>query len=174
MAFPGAKVVVLCCFFVHFVVNNADFSLMQTDLNSLLAFVSFVQGGTLLFYPLLGLLADICFTRYKFIKLSSLLLLVSSLLSLVFIGIWTILLQDHVNLERPMPWYMCIIISAIIILLLLSVGMFEAVAIQFGMDQMVEASSDQLSDFIHWYYWSMNIGPGIMALIGACVALIGA
>ena len=41
--------------------------------------------------------------------------------------------------------------------------MFEAVGIQFGMDQMVEASSDQISAFTHWYYWSMNIGIGIQA-----------
>ena len=35
--------------------------------------------------------------------------------------------------------------------------MFDAVGIQFGMDQMAEASSDQISAFTHWYYWSMNI-----------------
>ena len=29
--------------------------------------------------------------------------------------------------------------------------MFESNAIQFGMDQMLEASSEQLSSFIHWY-----------------------
>ena len=46
-----------------------------------------------------------------------------------------------------------------------SLGMFEAVGIQFGMDQMVEASSDQISAFTHWYYWTMNIGIGIQAMI---------
>ena len=46
--------------------------------------------------------------------------------------------------------------TAVIIVVLFSLGMFEAVGIQFGMDQMVEASSDQISAFTHWYYWSMN------------------
>ena len=50
--------------------------------------------------------------------------------------------------------------------------MFEAVSIQFGMDQMVEASSDQISAFTHWYYWSMNIGIGIQALVIMCAVFL--
>ena len=38
-------------------------------------------------------------------------------------------------------------------------GMYEANAIQFRMDQMLEASSTKLSSFIHWYYWSLHLGP---------------
>ena len=37
-------------------------------------------------------------------------------------------------------------------------GMYEANAIQFGMDQMIEASSKQLSSFIHWYFWCCHVG----------------
>ena len=40
----------------------------------------------------------------------------------------------------------------------LAQGLFEANAIQFGMDQILEASSDQLSSFIQWYYWSFSLG----------------
>ena len=36
--------------------------------------------------------------------------------------------------------------------------MFESTVIQFGTDQMIEASSAQLSTFIHWYYWSLYVG----------------
>ena len=42
---------------------------------------------------------------------------------------------------------------------LLGLGFFESTAIQFGMDQMLEASSKELASFIQWYYWSSNIGP---------------
>ena len=38
-------------------------------------------------------------------------------------------------------------------------GIYEANAIQFGMDQMLEASSRKLSSFIHWYHWSLHLGP---------------
>ena len=43
-------------------------------------------------------------------------------------------------------------------------GLFESTAIQFGMDQMLEASSKELATFIQWYYWSGNIGSLVMLL----------
>ena len=46
-----------------------------------------------------------------------------------------------------------------------STGMFKANAIQFGMDQMLEASSSQLSTFIHWYYFSRSVAIGLLTLI---------
>ena len=60
---------------------------------------------------------------------------------------------------------------------LIGVGLFESTAIQFGMDQMLEASSDELSTFIHWYYWSCNVGKlltvcfatGILIIYSDCV-----
>ena len=56
--------------------------------------------------------------------------------------------------------------------LILSLGMFQATAIQFGMDQMVEASSDQISAFVHWYYWSMSFGIGTQTLVALGVLII--
>ena len=35
---------------------------------------------------------------------------------------------------------------------------FEANAIQFGLDQLLEAPTPKLISFIHWYYWSQNVG----------------
>ena len=46
-------------------------------------------------------------------------------------------------------------------------GMFESTVIQFGTDQMIEASSNQLSTFIHWYYWSLYIGNVCIDIIAA-------
>ena len=48
---------------------------------------------------------------------------------------------------------------------LAGLGMYEANAIQFGMDQMLEASSEQLSSFIHWYFWCVHTGPLIVFLL---------
>ena len=45
---------------------------------------------------------------------------------------------------------------------LLGLGIYESNAIQFGMDQMLESSSEQLSSFIHWHFWYVSIGPLIM------------
>ena len=49
--------------------------------------------------------------------------------------------------------------------------MYEANAIQFGMDQMLEASSKELSSFIHWYYWSLNLGPLVIFYILSAVLI---
>ena len=48
---------------------------------------------------------------------------------------------------------------------LIGLGMFESTAIQFGMDQMLEAPSEQFSTFIHWYYWSSVWGQPIIVYI---------
>ena len=36
--------------------------------------------------------------------------------------------------------------------------MFEANAIQLGLDQLLEAPTPKLIAFIHWYYWAQNVG----------------
>ena len=46
-----------------------------------------------------------------------------------------------------------------------TIRIFEANAVQFGMDQMTGASSTQLSPFIHWYLWSMHVGQQILFLV---------
>ena len=48
---------------------------------------------------------------------------------------------------------------------LFALGMFEATAIQFGMDQMLEDSSDQLSTFLQWYYWGSKLGRLLLAIL---------
>ena len=167
MAYPGARVVVLCCFFVHFTLN-ADFSVVQIATPLQTAFVYIVQGITLLFYPVLGLVADLKCNRFNFIKLSISLLFLCSLLSLLFGIVILTLSEVNISLVDPIPSYAWPIGVIGICLIILSLGMFDAVGIQFGMDQMVEASSDQISAFTHWYYWSMNIGIGVQALLVLC------
>ena len=54
---------------------------------------------------------------------------------------------------------------------LLSLGLFEANAIQFGMEQLLESSSDQLSSFIHWYYWSSYGGRFLLLLFSAVLVV---
>ena len=50
------------------------------------------------------------------------------------------------------------------ILMIVGLGIFEANAIQFGMDQLLEESSEKISTFIHWYYWSIGVGISLMTL----------
>ena len=175
MALNGAKVVILCCFFIHFAFNAVDFLLFQFATAGMVAFLFLVQGVTLLLYPMLGLLADICCNRYKFIKTSLHLLFVSTLIMLGIDAV--VLIVIYVNpfllFWGPHAQSWILLMPAFLLLsMIISLGMFEAVGIQFGMDQMVEASSDQISAFTHWYYWSMNIGISIQAMIVIGTALI--
>ena len=164
-SFPGARVVLLCCFLVHSAFNF-DFVLPQLKgINS--SFFFLTLGITLLLYPVLGLLADICCNRYNFIKVSIALLFVSTLIGLgVAVANLAITeIKPFFFVSATSTSIVIILISVIVIVLIFALGMFEAVGIQFGMDQMVEASSDQISAFTHWYYLTMNIGIGIQAMI---------
>ena len=42
-------------------------------------------------------------------------------------------------------------------LITIGVGLFEANALQFGLDQLLEAPTPKLIAFIHWYYWTHNV-----------------
>ena len=162
MAFLGAKVVILLCFFVHYSLN-ANSILVQANTSSVNSFVSLLQGFTLLCFPVLGLVSDVCFNRYKLITVSIVSLLLFALLGMTATVVLYVVSTHHsIN---PMPWYIQLPVGFCSIGFVLSVGMFQAVGIQFGMDQMIEASSDQISTFIHWYYFSMNIGTGIQGLL---------
>ena len=60
----------------------------------------------------------------------------------------------------------------------IGIGLFEANAIQFGLDQLLEAPTPKLISFIHWYYWSQNVAElvvfytyylGYFAILEACI-----
>lgn len=64
--------------------------------------------------------------------------------------------------------------SVLLLLLIpgiIGLSMFEANAIQFGMDQLLEASSEQLSSFIHWYYWLSHVGHLVFGYINLLMAM---
>ena len=164
----SAYLVVVCCFLVHGTALGSDIYLYHTvGLDAAVVFLV-SQAVAYLLYPLLGWLADVYFTRYKFIAFSFVLMIVTSLL---LIGTASL----FINFTAARLLYLLAGVSLIIGLV--GMGAFESTAIQFGMDQMLEASSEQLSTFIHWYYWSCNVGrlillyimAGVLAYFGGCV-----
>ena len=95
-------------------------------------------------------------TNFKMIKLSVMVLLISSI-SMFLVGLWTLWFPppSPINFLAISPaWIGLILVTGVA-----GLGIYEANAIQFGMDQMIEASSEQLSSFIHWYFWCVNVGP---------------
>ena len=145
----AARLVIFCCFLIHMSMIGSDICFFHTvKKDGVFAFL-LSQSVAYLLYPLLGWLADVYFTRYKFVLISFILMIGS-----------TIIMSSSAALFLNFNHYRSIFILSgfSLVLGLIAMGLFESTATQFGMDQMLEASSDQLSLFVHWYYWCCNVG----------------
>ena len=116
-------------------------------------------GILFLSYPLLGYIADVCLTRYRTIKCSIIFLIVGCTILLMYLIaiIASLTLGKSPMIDENISKYGIIIPSlSIIAFIITGVGLFEANAIQFGLDQLLEAPTPKLIAFIHWYYWTHN------------------
>ena len=116
------------------------------------------QGLAYLLYPVCGWIAEVCFSNFKMIKWSFVILLMSSV-TIVTLSIVSVIHPSYIIATNISVDVIAMIFLLISTLTTAGLGMFESNAIQFGMDQMLEASSEQLSSFIHWYFWCAHIGP---------------
>ena len=94
--------------------------------------------------PLAGWLADIQFGRYKVLCFSMCTMWISSLLLTTSL----IILQnlDLHNLSK--------VLHLFLVPLALGYGGFQANVIQFGVDQLCDASSSEIKTFVTWYSWA--------------------
>ena len=120
--------------------------------DKILIIATALNGAILLLYPFFGWLADALIKRYYVIGTSLYLIFIGMVLG---IGMSATEVVKSGSYENPIFWVGAGIAVAIA---LFGNGLFQANAIQFGTDQMSEASSWQLSGFIHWYYWSSRLG----------------
>ena len=127
------------------------------------------QGLLYLSYPVFGLLSEVFRWNFKTILVSFILMALSSIVMLVTSTVWIIGVDN--SLWPQMHNIIVLAQVPFLVIGIISVGMFEANAIQFGMDQMFEASSKQLSSFIRWYFWCAHIGATLMIylVIGVCL-----
>ena len=122
-----------------------------------------VLGLLYLSYPLLGYIADVCLTRYRTIKCSFVFLIVGCTIGGLFYltSVFVTLTEKFQIVKLSAIVHDNLYTQAIPILLIgtfitTGVGLFEANAIQFGLDQLLEAPTPKLIAFIHWYYWTQN------------------
>ena len=152
---PGHVVVIICSITIQLSNLARKFNLEQYEW-SYYKIVTFSFLGILfLSYPLLGYIADICLTRYRTLKCSFIFLIVGWTIGLIFCIIYTtVRLTNIFNYNKIL-----LIVDTTItgILITTGVGLFEANAIQFGLDQLIEAPTPKLIAFIHWYYWTHNV-----------------
>ena len=165
-------VVITCSFFIQVTIigTESDFLFYHSDSQQLLFAFYSTQIIAYLLYPLLGWISDVYFTRYKVLRLAFMIFIAGSLL---FIPIVIIGLKENVCSSAPNPqkWFLVILSGeGALAVCLVGLGLFEANVIQFGMDQLLEASSDQLGTFIHWYYWSLSLGKLVAYSLSVGVA----
>ena len=109
-----------------------------------------------LLYPVFGWIAEVCVGKYNMILISFVTILVASIVTTAGM----IVLFSFGGIINRQYTVVTIIETCIILPVFISIAgiaMYEANAIQFSMDQMLEESSQQLSSFIYWYYWCTNI-----------------
>ena len=155
----GSKLVLLSCVLIHsFIVISNNWIKYGMRINDVLQW-NIIQGIAFLLYPVLGWIADVYISRYKMIKVSFILILLSSLLMLLG-AIERIC--EHIYFRKEFDHALSLaksILNAIVLLVGIGgLGIYEANAIQFGLQQLMEASSEKLSAFIHWYYWCIQLG----------------
>ena len=74
---------------------------------------------------------------------------------------WAFLLisiVENVHVFQPSYRAYLYVAALIIIVYVIGLGLFQVNAIQFGLDQLLEAPTPKLIAFIHWYYWAQNVG----------------
>ena len=145
----GALVTIVTAFLIHvlFTFDVPNF-IITNGYNLILTTASNVSiGVSLLLFPLYGLLADVYLTRYRMLQYS-LLKLVFTLIVFLILVVAEIFMFPF----KPIMDYLVLSDGILLGLGITSIGIFAANAIQFGMDQLLEASSTQLSAFIHCYF----------------------
>ena len=114
-------------------------------------FISVTESVSLLLAPLVGLLADVKFGRYEIIKTGS---LVAFFASLFHYG--ALLLGEDASLLKTL------LFCAATILVCFSDTCYSAAMLPFLSDQIIGASSDELSAVVavvgRWYYWAKHVG----------------
>ena len=144
-----SRIILIYCVILHFQIVNGSFVFHMLS-DEITHSINILQGVSCLLYPFCGLVAESYLKKFNFTKWSCLLVLISSIVQLI-IGILEFkgIRANELSITLGV---LSICTSTF------GLGMFEANAIRFGMNQMLDASSEQLSSFIHWYFWCSNAG----------------
>ena len=172
MKLRGSLLVIVCCLVVEFCnVNQNEYLLFELSLSIRILLITFV-GLLFLVYPYVGHITDVYLTRYRSLKCSFILLILAFCTGFVYLGfiIATINVLNFRTHQSPMYIPFC----AIFVVYIVGLAFFQANAIQFGLDQLLEAPTPKLIAFIHWYYWAQNVGSlALFYAVGSSYLVVG-
>ena len=159
---PGHVVVIICSISIQLLNTPRNINLEQHEQSyNKIATTAFL-GVSFISYPLLGYIADVCLTRYRALKCSHIFLIVGCTIGLIMslVSIFAKLTElfEKTSINSEAKHYLQILpMIPLIPLITTGVGLFEANALQFGLDQLLEAPTPKLIAFIHWYYWTHKV-----------------
>ena len=182
MKLQGHVIMIICSMLLQ-IFHMKRYVLFSISLSQRLGIICF-QGLLFLVYPLLGHVADVWLTKYRILKCALVFrwigaagLSLCALFGLVGTFVCEINSMYHFIDKSDcvaFPLYTKISLYALglaaAVVYFLSGGVFEANAIQFGLDQLLEAPTLKLISFIHWYYWSQNVAELSYVLHNCLVA----
>jgi peptide/histidine transporter 3/4 len=121
--------------------------------------VGLTQCIILLLSPLIGLIGEVLWTRYKILLLGTIIIAFPMLSSPIGLSALQLLPEDiKINIGS-------FAIAIALVPFQIGLAIFESNIIQFGTNQLLFASSDELSAFIHWSFWCMYLVPFIVVLL---------
>ena len=124
-----------------------------------------------MFYPLIGFLADVSCGRYKVVIFCFTLVLFS------FLTLYICLVAYLVRSNYYLVWRVDPAISTVgciaILATMIGIGGYRANFIQFGLDQLLSAPSEDLALFIHWAEWAFHLGSTALAMVCPAYACSG-
>ena len=156
-------VLLLSCILIHIQILRGNNWIGYAFQGSAPLFLTLFQGVSYLLFPFCGWIAEVYISRLWMLRCSFVVVFISSII--LFSSSSVLILVRHFVDDV----FASLSGGIFVITGLIGLGIYESNAIQFGMDQMLESSSEQLSSFIHWYFWCVNIGPLIIyyAILGA-------
>ena len=152
MKLRGSLLVIVCCLVVKFcdISQKLYHALATGDSQYAISFLTLL-GILFLLYPLVGHLTDVYLTRYRSLKWSFGFLILAACMGAIYDGI-LIPISIVVKFQIFQYSHVCMYVVAIIpfLVYIIGLGLFRANAIQFGLDQLLEAPTSKLIAFIHW------------------------
>ena len=137
---------------INLIEYRSSFNVYNSLRDSFIVLLS-AKVVTLLLYPVAGLLAETLLTRYKVMMIGTVITVIGLALVLLSTISGTVLIYKRGGFSFYPSIYIPVIPGFIIYHF--GLGLFEANAIQFGTDQLQFASNEELSKFVHWYFWTL-------------------